>query len=215
MACCLMTPSHYVNQCWLNISKFSDIHLKAISQEIPQPSITEFNLKIVWRYHSNLPGANKFTKIDVRLRIPHASCKDTHWIFLCAEPGATYSLSTSEPFLRAKFSSCSIHTSIFNLFQLIGCAPTRDSARWHDDVMETLSALLTICEGNPSITGLLPSQMPKLKKKSALMLSLLLAWTSYWQNKLTLPVIWAIMQLMWRHYNEWNRDFASNFAHEC
>ena len=44
MACCLTAPSHYLNQCWLIISKVSDIHLRASSQEIPQPSIIE----IIW-----------------------------------------------------------------------------------------------------------------------------------------------------------------------
>ena len=30
MACCLMAPSHYLNQCWLNISKFLWHSLKGI-----------------------------------------------------------------------------------------------------------------------------------------------------------------------------------------
>ena len=38
----------------------SDIHLMAISQEIIQPSITKFSLKITWmKLYSNLPGANE------------------------------------------------------------------------------------------------------------------------------------------------------------
>ena len=43
MACCLTAPSHYLNQCWLIISKVrsSDAHLRASSLVIPQPSITE------------------------------------------------------------------------------------------------------------------------------------------------------------------------------
>ena len=43
MACCLAAPSHYLNQCWLIIS---DIRLRAISQEIPEPSIAKISLKI-------------------------------------------------------------------------------------------------------------------------------------------------------------------------
>ena len=42
MACCLMAPSYYLNQCSLIIGimiSSSDIHLRAISQEISQPSI--------------------------------------------------------------------------------------------------------------------------------------------------------------------------------
>ena len=34
MACCLTAPSHYLNQCWLNISEH---HLWGLSQEISQP----------------------------------------------------------------------------------------------------------------------------------------------------------------------------------
>ena len=45
MACCLMAPSHYLNQCWLIISEVCDNHLRAISQEIPRPSITKITLK--------------------------------------------------------------------------------------------------------------------------------------------------------------------------
>ena len=59
MACCLMAPSHYLNQCWL-IIKSSDIHIRAISQEMPQPTITKIRLKITYlKFHSNFPGANE------------------------------------------------------------------------------------------------------------------------------------------------------------
>ena len=57
MACCLTAPSHYLNQCWLIIS---DIHIRTISQEMPQPSITKICLKITClKFHSNFPGANE------------------------------------------------------------------------------------------------------------------------------------------------------------
>ena len=47
MAWCLMTPSHYLNKCWLTISKVQcDSHLSAISQEIPHPSIAKISLNI-------------------------------------------------------------------------------------------------------------------------------------------------------------------------
>ena len=40
--------------------KSSDIHIKAISQEIPQPSITKICLKITClKFHSYFPGANE------------------------------------------------------------------------------------------------------------------------------------------------------------
>ena len=84
MACCLTAPSHYLNQCWLVISKVlwhwsewrhqaitwtnvdlssvrsCDIDLRAISWETPKPLITKFDLKIPQLiFHFNLPGANE------------------------------------------------------------------------------------------------------------------------------------------------------------
>ena len=39
---------------------FSDTHGRAMSQEIPQPSITKIRLKIIHlKFHSDLPGANE------------------------------------------------------------------------------------------------------------------------------------------------------------
>ena len=59
MACCLTTPSHYLNQYWLVISKVQ-WHSSAILQEIPQPSVIEISLKITYlKFCSNLPGANE------------------------------------------------------------------------------------------------------------------------------------------------------------
>ena len=38
----------------------SDIHMKAISQEMPQPPVTKIHLKITYlNLHSNFPGANE------------------------------------------------------------------------------------------------------------------------------------------------------------
>ena len=40
--------------------KSSDIHSRAISQEMPQPSITKIHWKITYlKFHSNFPGANE------------------------------------------------------------------------------------------------------------------------------------------------------------
>ena len=60
MACCLLAPSHYLNQCWLTISEGN--HLRAISQKIPLISINEINWKITYiKFHSNLTGANELS----------------------------------------------------------------------------------------------------------------------------------------------------------
>ena len=62
MACCLTAPSHYLNQCWLIVMKSNDIHIKAISQEMLEPSITKICLKIKYlKFYENFPGANELT----------------------------------------------------------------------------------------------------------------------------------------------------------
>ena len=64
MACCLATPSHYLNQCWQIIREISDIHIRAISQEMPQPVITKIRLKITYlKFHSHFPGANELIQV--------------------------------------------------------------------------------------------------------------------------------------------------------
>ena len=65
MACCLIAPSHYLNQCWPIISKvqWHSSGCNAILQEIPQPPVTEISLKITYlKFCSNLPGSNELTK---------------------------------------------------------------------------------------------------------------------------------------------------------
>ena len=50
MACCLMAPNHYLNQCWLIISK-----------------VTKVSLKITYlRLNWNLPGANELRCLIIR-----------------------------------------------------------------------------------------------------------------------------------------------------
>ena len=46
MACCLMAPSHYLNQLWLLTSKVLWHSLRAISPEMLKISILDLNLKI-------------------------------------------------------------------------------------------------------------------------------------------------------------------------
>ena len=49
IACCLMAPGHNLNQYWLSLVSSSDIQLRAISQEIPHPPITEMTRKLfIW-----------------------------------------------------------------------------------------------------------------------------------------------------------------------
>ena len=49
---------------WSSV-KSSDIHIRVISQEMPQPSATEFRLKILYlEFNSNFPGANELLAIN-------------------------------------------------------------------------------------------------------------------------------------------------------
>ena len=64
MVWCLTAPSHYLNQCWLIISKVKWHSSDSNSQEITQQSIIEISLKITrLELHSNLPGANELNII--------------------------------------------------------------------------------------------------------------------------------------------------------
>ena len=48
--------------------KYSDIHIRAISQEMPQPSITKIHLKITYlKFYSNFPGANELKVLSCLL----------------------------------------------------------------------------------------------------------------------------------------------------
>ena len=62
MVCCTAITRTNVD---LSSVKSSDNHLWAISQDIPQPSITKIILKITYlKFHSNFPGANEWTRSD-------------------------------------------------------------------------------------------------------------------------------------------------------
>ena len=63
MAWCLHAWRHQAIT-WTNVdwssAKSNDIHIRAISQEMPQPPITEIRLKITYlKVHSDFPGANE------------------------------------------------------------------------------------------------------------------------------------------------------------
>ena len=64
MACCLMTPSHYLNQCWLDRSwvRPCGIHLRTISRQMLQISVLDLSLKLTdWGLHLYLQGINELT----------------------------------------------------------------------------------------------------------------------------------------------------------
>ena len=59
MACCLMAPTHYLNQCWLCISK---VEWHSFKRKFTRDT-SAINHEIIWKikylnYHSNFPGVN-------------------------------------------------------------------------------------------------------------------------------------------------------------
>ena len=67
MACCLTAPSHYLNQCWLIISKASSIHLSEILQEIQRLSDTEITWKITFlKFVQISQGAKELTWFSMK-----------------------------------------------------------------------------------------------------------------------------------------------------
>ena len=64
--------------------------------------------------------------------------------------------------------------------------------------METISALLSLCEGNPSVIGGLPSQMTS---SGGLWCFLCCQLQQAVKQTAVLPLIWDAMALMWYHCN--------------
>ena len=62
--------------------KFSDIHIRAITQEMPRPSITKIHLKITYlKFHSNFPRVNELillAKTSAHLYSKHSWYSMTH-----------------------------------------------------------------------------------------------------------------------------------------
>ena len=70
MACCLMAPSHYLNQCWPIINEFRGIHYKPISQKVLEISIPNMSLK------------NTLTKLLPHLAGPNELMYSIKWYLL-------------------------------------------------------------------------------------------------------------------------------------
>ena len=72
MACCLMAPSHYRNQCWLIFSKVQWHPLEGNCTKIAQSLITKINNL---KFHSNLPVDNELKYIFRPWQHCEISCK--------------------------------------------------------------------------------------------------------------------------------------------
>ena len=95
MACCLTAPSHYLNNVdWWSV-KSSDIHIRAISPEKPQPSVTEVRLTISYlKFNSNSPGANQLKSGETMLSVTIPNTLNTSKIIHidCNDNGVTNAL---------------------------------------------------------------------------------------------------------------------------
>ena len=80
MACCLTAPSHYLNQCWLIISKAQWHSYRRIAQEIPQSSSTKISLKFTdAKFHQDLPEVNEL-KYFIHA-VTETILFDVNWLF--------------------------------------------------------------------------------------------------------------------------------------
>ena len=90
MACCLTAPSvqaiTWSNVDWSSL-KSSDRHIKAISLDMPQPSITKICLKITYlKFHSNFLGGNELIKCVCKshalFALPSGCWLKRNWMFI-------------------------------------------------------------------------------------------------------------------------------------
>ena len=96
VACCLKVPRHYLNQCWLIISKVQ-WHLRAILQEISQPSITKISLKSTYiKYENQIDGlvqdcsnsiANALELLQSYTKLSKFKSPRGQWVNMEAQPG--------------------------------------------------------------------------------------------------------------------------------
>ena len=93
MACCLTAPSHYLNQCWLIISKVEWYSSKGKFTR-DTLAINYWNyLEIKYlKYHSNFPGANELRKV---INSMHLNL-NPWWPYL--QPPTLYSSHTTPTF---------------------------------------------------------------------------------------------------------------------
>ena len=112
--------------------KSTDIHIRAISQEMPHPSITQISLKITYlRFHSKFPGANELKSMQLdgtlptRLLITVISTEN-HLIYVkpVSYPIAEWFIYVVPPFIglthkHLEFCKCLVSTMATNSFKFI------------------------------------------------------------------------------------------------
>ena len=109
---------------WTNVDlssvRLSDIHLRASSQEIPQPSITEFIWKIKdLKFHSDFPGANELNQFSVTwvnlVIIMSAESSWSTWMY--------WAIKIHSAFFCLYFSMVIFHSVLRDIFNNILCTP--------------------------------------------------------------------------------------------
>ena len=136
MAGCLIAPSHYLHQCWLNIK--NDLW------HSPENNFTRSAYNIcsdiaLLKLVSNFPGVNElimFTSLCYAVHPKNYACD------LCFFVVKYYSILPIS-------------------FRVIPLLPEKIS--WWHHQMETFSALLAFCRGNSPVTGEFPPQKPLIQ----------------------------------------------------
>ena len=87
-----------------------------------------------------------------------------------------------------------------------GCLQAYRAWIWWYNVMETLSALLALCEGNPSVTGSYPHKVPVMQS-----FDVFFGWTRCWTVELL--VIWDTWDSLIVTVMKYRKTILNNVVH--
>ena len=124
MACCLTTPSHYLNQCWLIITKVQ--WCSSISLEISQPSVSKISFKIIFLksprgqwvktvWHRFVDCVKLFI---INLLLTHQVCRWVNFVFA---------------------NSISVVRFRFHKNRAVSCVESRTSLQWRHNERDGVS----------------------------------------------------------------------------
>ena len=103
---------------WTNVDlslRSCDVHLRAISLEMSQPSTSKISLKIIFlRFYWNLPGANELT-LQVTVICGYRTRRWHH--FACRCPSTWQYKATSRHSYKHKHVFISVNTTLSNFNQ--------------------------------------------------------------------------------------------------
>ena len=94
VACCLMAPSHYLNQCWLITTELINTHGRTIPFQYWYLShaVTKISLNITYsKFYLNLPGTNELIYKWIIAHISHLCNKWCNYIYIADNCNQFYS----------------------------------------------------------------------------------------------------------------------------